>query len=64
MEADSSLVRTYGIVVLDAVAHIVVHLSFIVYPRHAERDDAVGQTKPLNQIVTFKFGMLVVDILD
>ena len=64
MESDSTFIRPYGIVVLDAVAHIVVHLSFVVYPRHAERDDAVWQTKPLNQIVAFKFGMLVVDILN
>ena len=41
-----------------------VYLSLIVDPRNSERKDSVGNTKSLNQIVTFKLGMLVVCILN
>ena len=53
METDSSFVRTYSIVVLDAVAHIGMHISLIICPGHPKRENPIGNTEPLDQIAFF-----------
>ena len=42
MEADATLVRPDGIVVLDAPATLHADIAVIVFPANAEADDAVG----------------------
>ena len=41
-----------------------MHLTLIVSPGHAERDDTLWFNKSFNQLRLFKFGMLVVHILN
>ena len=64
METDTSLVRTDGVVVLNTVAHVVLDLSLVINPRHAERENTVGYAEALDEVVTLKFRMFVVFILD
>ena len=64
METDTTLVRANGIVVLHTVAHVVVDLALVVDPRHAERENPVGNAKALDEIVALELGILVVNILD
>ena len=53
-----------AVVVLDAVAHVVLHTAFVVDPRHAEREYAVGDAEAFDQVVAVELGMLVVGIFD
>ena len=64
MEADSSLVRTNRVVVLHAIAHIVLYATLVVHPRYTERENPVGYAQALNQIISFKLGMLIVGIFN
>ena len=45
---------------LDAISHVGLHISFVVYPCNAEFNEAVGNTNSLDKVRFFKFGMLVV----
>ena len=49
METKAALVRSDGVVELDAVASLYMNLSFIVRPRNAEGDNAVRLHKPLKE---------------
>ena len=64
METDSSFVRTYSIVVLDAVAHIGMHISLIICPGHPKRENPIGNTEPLDQIAFFKLDIPIIGIFD
>ena len=64
METDSSFVRTYSIVVLDAVAHVGMHISLIVCPGHPKRENPIGNTEPLDQIAFFKLDIPIIGIFD
>ena len=62
METDSSFVRTYSIDVLDAVAHVGMHISLIVCPGHPKRENPIGNTEPLDQIAFFKLDIPIIGI--
>ena len=64
MEAQASLVGANGTVELYAVAKVYLHLSLIVHPGYAEGDDTFGFHQSLNELGSFKLGMLVVHVLD
>ena len=64
METDSSFVRTYSIVVLDAVAHVGMHISLIICPGHPKRENPIGNTEPLDQIAFFKLDIPIIGIFD
>ena len=49
---------------LDAVAHVVVHLAFVVDPADAEGEDAVGDAKTLDEVFGLKLRVFVIDVLD
>ena len=62
METDSSFVRTYSIVVLDAVAHVVAYLAVVVDPGNAESEYSVRDAKSLEEILRLKGGIAVVHV--
>ena len=64
METDTALVRAYGIVVLDTVAHVGLHLSFVVDPSNPEREHSIGDTQPFDEVVAIKFGVFVIHLFD
>ena len=49
METHAALVRTDGVVELDAVCIIDLHLTLIVHPCYTEADHPVGGGQPLQQ---------------
>ena len=64
VETNASLVGADGIVVLDAIAHIVAHLTLVIDPGNTEAEDAIGNAESLYQVVALEFGVLVVGVLD
>ncbi len=62
METDTSLVGTDGVVELHAIADIVLHLAFVVYPSHTECEDTVRLHHSLDYTGFLVFGMLVVNV--
>ena len=64
MEADAALVRADGVVKLYAVAQVILYLAAVVEPGHAESDDTVGLDHTLDDLVAFKLGVTVVDVLN
>ena len=64
VETKTTLVRANGVVVLNAVTIVGLHVAFVVDPVHAELDDTVGNAQTLNEVLTVKLGVLVVLILD
>ncbi len=63
VETDASLVRADRVVELHAIAYVVLNLALVVYPRHAEREDAVRFHHALYQSCLLPLRMLVVHIL-
>ena len=61
METQAALVRANGVVELDAVAAVDLHLALVVHPRDAEHDDAIRLHKTVQQTDFFIFGMFVKD---
>ena len=59
MEAQSALVGADGGVVLYAVAAVDLHLSGVVHPCDAERDDPVGLDEALKNGVLLPLGVLI-----
>ena len=45
MEADTSLIRADGVVVLNTVTHVGLHVAFIVYPSYTELVYSVWNAK-------------------
>ena len=64
MEADAALVRANGIVELDAVTQIDVHLAAIVAPGHSEGQHAVRLDHTLHDFGFLELRMFVVDVLN
>ncbi len=64
METQTALVGADGVVELEAVAGIDLHVALVVDPYHLEREAAVGFHDPLRNAVGFEFGVLVVGLLD
>ena len=64
MKANAALVRTDGVVVLNAITHIGLHVALVVHPCHTEGDDAVRYAKTLNEVGTVELGMAVILILN
>ena len=64
METNAAFVRANGIVVLNTIAHVGLNIALIVYPRHAERDDAVWNAKALDKVGAVEFWVTVVLLLD
>ena len=64
VEAYAAFVRANGVVELYAVTDVYLYLAVIVDPGYFECEYAVGLDKPLYDFCFFKFGVLVVDLLD
>ena len=64
METNSALVRTDGVVVLDAVTHISLHIAFVVDPVDTELNHSVWYTQTLDEVVAVEFRMFVVLLLN
>lgn len=64
METDTAFVRANGVVMLNTVPHVGLHLTFVVDPGDTEREDAVGNAKTFNQVVTVELGVFVVSFLN
>ena len=64
VETQTALVGADGIVELEAVAGIDLHLALVVHPDHLEGEAAVGLHDALGNAVGLEFGMLVVGLLD
>ncbi len=64
METDSAFVRADGVVELHAVADVVLNFAVVVEPCHTEGDDAVGFDHALDDAVSFKLGVTVVDVFN
>ena len=62
METQTALVGADGVVELEAVAGIDLHLALVVYPYDLEREAAVGLDDTLRDAVGFEFGVLVVSL--
>ena len=60
MEANAAFVRAYHVVVLDAVAHVGLHLAFVVNPCNAELDNSVRNAKSFDEVGFLKFRVFVV----
>ena len=63
METDAALVGADGVVELNAVADVVLHLALVVEPGHAEGHDTVGLDHAFHYFIALEFRMLVVDVL-
>ena len=64
METDAAFVRANGIVVLDAVAHVGLHVALVVSPRDAELVHAIGDAQTLDEVHLIELGVLVVLFFD
>ena len=64
MKTYAAFVRADGIVVLNTVAHVRAYTAFVIYPRHTESVNAVGDAETLNKVQIFKRRILVVFILN
>ena len=64
METKTSFVRANGVVVLNTVTHIVLHIAFVVHPCYTELNEAIWNTQALDEIVFLKLGVLVILFLD
>ena len=63
VEAQTALVGADGVVELDAVAGIDLHLAPVVHPDHLEGERAVGLHDAFRDAVGLEFGVLVVGFL-
>ncbi len=64
METETALIGADSTVELNTVAGVGADFACIVNPGDAECEDAVRLYQTLNYLCLFKFGMLVVYILD
>ena len=64
MEPQSTFIRANGTIELHAVANVYMHLAFIVGPWHAERDNTFRLNQSFNEFCFFKFGVLIIYILN
>ncbi len=61
METDTTLVGTYGVVELYAIADIVLNLTLVVNPGHTESEDTVGFNHSFDNLRFLELRMLVVN---
>lgn len=54
METDATLVRANGIIELNAITEIVLHLAFVVDPGYTECNDAIGLNHAFDNLVAFE----------
>ncbi len=64
MEAQSALIGADGAVELHTVTQVHLHLTLVIHPRHAERDDPLRLHDTLDNLGLLKLGMLVIHIFD
>lgn len=64
METETTLVRTNSIVELNAVTDVYMNFTSVVRPGHTESKDTIWLNETFDDTVLFKFGMLIVHILD
>jgi len=64
VEAKTSLVRADYVVVLNAVTHVSLNITLIIYPRNTELDDAVWDAEALDEVCLLELRVLVVLFLD
>ena len=50
VETQSAFIWADNIVVLDTVAHVGLHVAFVVYPCDTELNESVGNAKTLDKI--------------
>ncbi len=62
MEADTSLVRTNGIIELNAIADIGLDIPLVINPGDAECHDTIRLDHSLDYTGFLKFRMLVINI--
>ncbi len=62
MEADTTFVRTDGVVELHTIAEVGVHLAVVVNPVHTESENTVRLNHAFDNLVFLELRMLVVDI--
>ena len=60
METQSAFIWADNIVVLDTVAHVGLHVAFVVYPCDTELNESVGNAKTLDKIALLELRMLVI----
>ena len=60
MEAETTFVRANHIVVLNAVTHVCLYVTLVVYPCHTELYQAIWDAESLNKICFLELRMLVV----
>ncbi len=64
MKTNSTFVWAKCSIELHAISDIDVNFTLIVNPRHSECENPVGFDNPFDDCGFFKFGMLVIHILD
>ena len=64
MVAQTTFVRTNGVVVLDAVAHVGLNLAFVIHPSDAELIHAIWNAETLDEVHLIELWVLVVLFLD
>ena len=64
VETDTALVRTNHVVVLDAVAHVGLHIALVVGPGHTELHETIGDAETLNEVCALKLRVFVVLFFD
>ena len=64
METKTSLGWANHVVVLDAVTHVSLNVTLIVYPGYTELDNTVWNAKTLDEVCLLKLWVLVVLFLD
>ena len=60
METDTALVRTDGIVELNAVADVYLYLTLVIYPGYTECEYTIRLYDTLDDTVLFELKILVV----
>ena len=64
VETKTAFVRANGAVELHAVTQVGLHLTLIIDPRDAEREDAIGLDHALHDLRLLKFGVLIVHLFN
>jgi hypothetical protein len=64
VEADTTLVRANGIVVLDTVAHVGLDVTIVVHPSDTELINTIRNAEALDEVDLVELRMLVVLLLD
>ena len=63
METQTALVGADGVVELEAIAGVDLHVALVIHPNYLEREAAVGFNDALRNAVGLELRMLVVGLL-